>query len=388
MQKIIADNWLHPEFAKHYIINKKLEYFNKSDNKTIPIPSYLIFKIIYDPNFRTLLSQNNHLNFILYLQSLRKDYDNKFTPIDYNSELIPTFYSDNLENNFRKFFSGLEPENAPNMIQELTQYPLKATFNYNYYHPIPNPVFLGPKLLHLDDTYNLIFVSPTCFIVEIKSQSSGFMLLDSFYTVSKYLFESELNSDMTFASTKLNAFFTIEFVKENWFKSKVESNGYQENEEYIVNFLVPNMISELNQNMEMLIEKNKSFLLKGKKNNCDTKEEDELIKCKNNNLSLPDINYNETEKTQDSYDTYNGNTLLQELTVPTTTDKNNPFIVSDFIGGNCSKLHYLFILISVLLLCLSVINIKLIYIYILLFIILIELIKISHQNDKYLQKSG
>ena len=113
-----------------------------------------------------------------------------------------------------------------------------------------------------------------------------------------------------------------------------------------------------------------------------------MIKCKNNNLSLPDINYNETEKTQDSYDSYNGNALLQELTVPTTTDKNNPYILSDFIGGNCSKLHYLFILISVLLLCLSVINIKLIYIYILLFIILIELIKISHQNDKYLQKSG
>lgn len=384
MQKIKADGWLHPKFAKHYIINKKLEYINESENKTIPIPSYFIFKIIYDPNFRALLSQSNHLNFILYLQSLRNDYDNKFSLIDYNSELIPKFYSDSLENNFQKFFSGLAPENVPNIINELTQYPLKTSFNYNYYHPIPNPVFLGPKILHLDDTYNIIFVSPTCFIVEIKSQSSGFMLLDSFYTVSKYLFESELNNDMTFASTKLNAFFTIEFVKENWFKSKVESNGYQENEEYIVNFLVPNMITELSQNMELLIKNNKQLLLKPQKNNYDTKERDELINYKNKNLSLPEINYNETEKTQDSYDNNianTENTLLNELTKPITTNKFKPVILSDFIGGNCSKLHYLFILISVLLLCLSVINIKLIYIYVLLFIILIELIKISHQNE-------
>jgi hypothetical protein len=106
---------------------------------------------------------------------------------------------------------------------------------------------MGPKLLECEDIYNFFFISPKMFIVEIKTNSSGFMLLDSFYTLTKYVFEWNFddNNNINDFNTVLNSFFNITFIKDIWFKKQVEGNGYPENEDYEKNFIYKNYVEEL-----------------------------------------------------------------------------------------------------------------------------------------------
>ena len=187
-------------------------------------------------------------------------------------------------------------------------------------------------------------------LIEIKSQSSGFMLLDSFYTVAKYQFESEYNDDMTLKSTKLNAYFTIEFVKDNWFKNKVESNGYAENEEYMCNFVVPNMVQELQRNMKSLLEEKKD-IKSSQSNKEDNKEQNKELK-------------------------------KESLSQYKKIEINDSIVFNDFIQGNFSYLHYTFLIIGIVILLLSMFRMKEFILYLFLFMILIEIILLSHKLDK------
>ena len=350
MNHLTSLNSFHKEFNRHFIVDKELDY-SINDNK-IPIPLYMIYKVLYDPQFICLASPENKVNFILYLQRIRNDYDNIYTQTNFSPETIPSFYSDSIEHNYELFSKAqqLNQKEIQLILSDIKKFPNKQEFNYNYYHPIPNPVFMGPKLLKIDDSYSIFFVSPTCLIIEIKSQSSGFMLLDSFYTVAKYQFESEYNDDMTLKSTKLNAYFTIEFVKDNWFKNKVESNGYAENEEYMCNFVVPNMVQELQRNMKSLLEEKKD-IKSSQSNKEDNKEQNKELK-------------------------------KESLSQYKKIEINDSIVFNDFIQGNFSYLHYTFLIIGIVILLLSMFRMKEFLLYLFLFMILIEIILLSHKLDK------
>ena len=350
MNHLTSLNSFHKEFNRHFIVDKELDY-SINDNK-IPIPLYMIYKVLYDPQFICLASPENKVNFILYLQRIRNDYDNIYTQTNFSPETIPSFYSDSIEHNYELFSKAqqLNQKEIQLILSDIKKFPNKQEFNYNYYHPIPNPVFMGPKLLKIDDSYSIFFVSPTCLIIEIKSQSSGFMLLDSFYTVAKYQFESEYNDDMTLKSTKLNAYFTIEFVKDNWFKNKVESNGYAENEEYMCNFVVPNMVQELQRNMKSLLEQKKD-IKSSKSNKEDNKEQNKELK-------------------------------KESLSQYKKIEINDSIVFNDFIQGNFSYLHSAFLIIGIVILLLSMFRMKEFLLYLFLFMILIEIILLSHKLDK------
>ena len=87
------------------------------------------------------------------------------------------------------------------------------------------------------------------------------MLVDTFYTVANYKFETIFNNDLSTFQTKVNGYFTIEYIKDIWFKSQVESNGYVESCDYMTNFMVPNMIEELRLNFKEIVNKNAKALL-------------------------------------------------------------------------------------------------------------------------------
>lgn len=352
MNHLTSLNSFHKEFKKHFIVDKELDY--TINDKQIPIPLYMIYKVLYDPQFICLASPENKVNFILYLQRIRNDYDNIYTQTNLSPETIPSFFSETIEHNYELYSKAqqLNQKEIQSIISDMKKFPNKQEFNYNYYHPIPNPVFMGPKLLKIDDSYTIFFVSPTCLIIEIKSQSSGFMLLDSFYTVAKYQFESEYNDDMTLKSTKLNAFFTIEFVKDNWFKNKVESNGYAENEEYMCNFVVPNMVQELQRNMKSLLEIKKENLNKSSQSNKESNKEQ-------NKESIRD-------------------SVSQEKKI----EINDTDIFNDFIQGKFNYIHYTFLIIAIVILLLSIFNVREFLLYLFLFMILIEIILLSHKLDK------
>jgi len=76
---------------------------------------------------------------------------------------------------------------------------------------------MGPDKVDVHEHYKFHFVSPTSLIVEIFSYCSGFMLMDTFYNVIQYRYDSEQvvdeNSKELRCKTKVTVCYTIEFVK-------------------------------------------------------------------------------------------------------------------------------------------------------------------------------
>jgi hypothetical protein len=73
------------------------------------------------------------------------------------------------------------------------------------------------------------------------------MLMDTFYTVIQYRYNSELISDKGGKQirflTKLSISYDIQFVKMNPFKSRVEGEGLKDNEKAIKEFWLPRIKS-------------------------------------------------------------------------------------------------------------------------------------------------
>ena len=241
LQKLSNENFIHTEFKKHFLQNKQLKTNN---NKNIPI--FLIFNTLFNPKIKSK-HKNFPYNFILYCQHIRNEYDCIFNNEKFNENQIPNFYK-NYFNSYKNYKNLNNLNSIKNLINEcLNEYPKNLSYTYKYKHPIPKPVFMGPKLLECEDIYNFFFISPKMFIVEIKTNSAGFMLLDSFYTLTKYVFEWNFDdeNDISDFNTVLNSYFTITFIKDIWFKKQVEGNGYPENEDYEKNFILKNYIEEL-----------------------------------------------------------------------------------------------------------------------------------------------
>ena len=241
LSKLLNENIIHTEFKKHFLENKQLKTNN---NKNIPI--FLIFNTLFNPKIKSK-HKNFQNNFILYCQHIRNEYDCIFDNEKFNENQIPNFYK-NYYNSYKNYKNLNNINSIKNLINEcLNDYPKILSYTYKYKHPIPKPVFMGPKLLECEDIYNFFFISPKMFIVEIKTNSSGFMLLDSFYTLTKYVFEWNFddNNNINDFNTVLNSFFNITFIKDIWFKKQVEGNGYPENEDYEKNFIYKNYVEEL-----------------------------------------------------------------------------------------------------------------------------------------------
>ncbi len=247
------------EYKKHFVEDKILDcQLNETTN--LPIPIYLIYKVLFDYNFKS--KKDSSGNFIQALQNIRNEYDKTFKEINFDSKKIPTLFKTNIEETYRKFLKHQNSNDKKEFIEQCNkEYPVLMEYNYKYTHPIPKPVFMGPKILYLDDLYRFFFISPTTFIVELKTNTSGFMLVDAFYTVAKYKFETIFNEDLSILQTKVNCYFTIEYVKDIWFKGQVESNGYAENNDYMNNFMIPNMIEELRMNFKEIVINNPPSIL-------------------------------------------------------------------------------------------------------------------------------
>ncbi len=284
------------EYKKHFVEDKILDcQLNETSN--LPIPIYLIYKVLFDYNFKS--KKDSSGNFIQALQNIRNEYDKTFKEINFDSKKIPTLFKNNIEETYRKFLKHQNSNDINEFIEQCNkEYPVLMEYNYKYTHPIPKPVFMGPKILYLDDLYRFFFISPTTFIVELKTNTSGFMLVDAFYTVAKYKFETIFNEDLSILQTKVNCYFTIEYVKDIWFKGQVESNGYAENNDYMNNFMIPNMIDELRMNFKEIVNNNPPSILNER-----------------------EISFNENEDTLDNKTIYN-ESEIPDFEIPKLQFKN------------------------------------------------------------------
>ena len=148
----------------------------------------------------------------------------------------------------------------------ITEYPKIFEFQYNYQHPVPKPVFMGPKLLSNTDRHKIIFVSPICLIIEIKAESGGFSGLDCFYSAIRYKYYMELNDDLTIKKTLYNSSFGINFVKSSWLQSKITNSAMEQADEGFNNFYLPLITKELNSMVKKYIKATptKKILIKDK----------------------------------------------------------------------------------------------------------------------------
>jgi hypothetical protein len=203
------------------------------------IPLGLIYKLY---NIKSVCKAfGNNLNFINSLQNIRNDYNIVFTTL--SIDRIPRYFTDT------KFLIDLQNEEefesfAADLAKE---FPVIQRYEYTYTHPVAEKKFMGPSKLNMHDSYKIILISPKCLIVEITSHISGFMLMDTFYNVSQYRFDSEImyqNGNLVY-DTKATFSFSVNFVKESWLKSKIESGGIEENKQYMTQFMLPNIVKAL-----------------------------------------------------------------------------------------------------------------------------------------------
>jgi len=180
------------------------------------------------------------------LLELRSDYNIKFENTCENKDILPEYFTN--PNYSKDLFSSLNSDKIKKFLEENQEHPLYTDYHYYFTHPL-KPVLFGPDKVDVHEHYKIHLVSPTCLIVEIYSYCSGFMLMDTFFTVIQYKYESELVSDPIgngfHFKTKLNISYAIDFVKTNFFKGKVESEGLKDNEQAINEFVFPKIKSLL-----------------------------------------------------------------------------------------------------------------------------------------------
>jgi hypothetical protein len=205
----------------------KAVFFKDEEIGDVPIP--IIYKYIYDP--KTLIQDDSrNFNFIYSCLLERRDYDIRFENINENKDSLPKYFTDPLFS--KEIFKNFNEEKLKVLIEDFKEYPLSTDYHYYFIHPL-KPVFMGPDKVNVHDHYKIHFISPTCLIVEIYSYCSGFMLMDTFYNVIQYKFDAELVSNdskqITF-KTRTTISWDVQFVKSNFFKGKVESEGMKDNE--------------------------------------------------------------------------------------------------------------------------------------------------------------
>ena len=229
------------ELQKNYTVNNSVEYSNNSVKK--PIPINIIYHSLYDQE-TNCQSSDGKLSFTRHIFSINKDYDIKFDKNTLDNNSAPNFFKMSIEESVKNI---IESNNSiKDKTDDLNSYPKIFEFQYNYQHPIPKPVFMGPKLLENTDYFKIAFISPICLIIEKKGESKGFSGIDCFYCAIRYKFDMEMNDDLTLKKTLYNSYFGVNFVKSSWLKSKITSSALEQADEGFNGVYLPLITKELN----------------------------------------------------------------------------------------------------------------------------------------------
>ena len=222
LNKINLNNFLKNN--KRELIDD-FEYNIDCGNLSLPI----IFNLLYNHNINLPFFENK--SYLVKLAEQRQDYYLDLTHRG-NYENISKYYKTNSIEDLKNFkIENLKNQNLNN----------KITYKTKYIHPILKKRFGGPSKLEVEEETNIFIISPFCFIVEISSYLSGYMLFDTYFSILRYVYTtkiSEKNSSFSF-KTKLKINLSIEFIKETWFKSKIKSDGISDSHELIKDIFIP-----------------------------------------------------------------------------------------------------------------------------------------------------
>jgi len=266
-------DYIHDKNYEIYLSKNKREFniipFNQKDLGSIPLP-YLYNSIFNIENICEEMNLNK--SFLHSLMDIRQDYNISMSkPSDDNWERqIPEFYKykDNQNKLFFELFSNTVEEFYQKFIHDFSNCSLNFDvnnskpdinsnsdinrknilgFKFSFVHPIFKKRFMGPSKLNVDDYYRIFFISPKCLIVDNYSYMSGFMMMDCFYSIMQFKFESDYdfisspegNLENVEIRTKLTISFGLEFIKTTMFKQKIIDNAIEDTNEFLKGLLYP-----------------------------------------------------------------------------------------------------------------------------------------------------
>ena len=200
----------------------------------------IIFNLIYNHNINIPFFENK--TYLVKLAEIKQDYYLELIQRG-NYENIPKYYLTNSMEDLNYFLNENKSENVNK----------KITYRIKYIHPILKKRFGGPSKLEVEDEINIFIISPFCFIVEISSYLSGFMLIDTYVSTLRFIYTSKINENNNhyMFHTKLKIHLNIKFIKDTWFKTKIKSDGISDNNEFIKDIFLPlvkDILEKVNKN--------------------------------------------------------------------------------------------------------------------------------------------
>jgi len=293
-------NELHQRNYETYSAKNKREYntvcLKDKDLGDIPLP--YVFNTLFNVD-KTCSELNLNKCFLLSLMEIRKDYEIKLTKTaneNWDSQ-TPAFYKANINNHtndnnnnnsscpFTDLFNCSPEKFSKMLIEDFTNSTFNfdaseqnkkntLSFQYSLVHPILKKRFMGPSKLNIQDIFKVFFISPKCFIVENHSYLSGFMMMDCFFSVMQYKFESEFdfvarNSEGFLDSirnkTKFTLSFGLEFVKTTMFKQKIIDNAIEDTHDFVKSCLFPTIDKAVQGQSKRFFEEKKMFAARANK---------------------------------------------------------------------------------------------------------------------------
>lgn len=209
-------------------------------------PINYVFDCIYNPD-SICESLDKGKNFLHSFKESVKDTGIDFS-CDKSSFKIPSYMKFDKDNHLSSqqyqifsysHASDSEIKKLVDSINSDSHDPATPICNYTYKsnHPIPNPKFMGPKKLDVSEEVKVYSISPTCMIADHYTNLSGFMMMDTFYIVTSYIYKTDYKINhqkrkIEFATT-VTVEFTIEFIKSTYFQDKITKESMADNKAYI-----------------------------------------------------------------------------------------------------------------------------------------------------------
>ena len=239
----------------------------------------IIFNLIYNHNINIPFFENK--TYLVKLAEIKQDYYLELIQRG-NYENIPKYYLTNSMEDLNYFLNENKSENVNK----------KITYKIKYIHPILKKRFGGPSKLEVEDEINIFIISPFCFIVEISSYLSGFMLIDTYVSTLRFIYTSKINENNNhyMFHTKLKIHLNIKFIKDTWFKTKIKSDGISDNNEFIKDIFLPlvkDILEKVNKNKKdickYLFNPDKPLIIRIINRRKSISKENNIIKNINNN---------------------------------------------------------------------------------------------------------
>lgn len=219
------------------IANKKLEALNLVPHKNLlmnkqplgNIPMHEVAKL-YNPKVKCeeYTVPRTYLEALKIRRGDKKlEYTEKKIPSDINKYFTDSNYSKNI------FLKGADSKEFNDFCTETENFQGNTfEYSYKYYHTIEKPRFFGPKNLTITEDWKVQYLSPLCIVAEIDINCTGFLLVDTFHTVYRFIWESDLLFDEVKKQfgydTKLTVQVDLLIIKESYMTSTILTQGLED----------------------------------------------------------------------------------------------------------------------------------------------------------------